>query len=317
MSSEMLSIIIPAHNTAQYLTRTLNILECQVLKNFEIIIVNDNSTDDTEKIVLSFQNEYSNIKYYKNETLKGPGLSRNLGLKHAKGNYVTFLDSDDWTDLCTYELAIDIMKKNTNCDFVIWGIKKEYNNKCSSHIRNDYKKFTTINKELALSLLCNTYSLDITISSYLGNKMFRKSFLDDNTILFKKSLFEDVAFSFQTIAYSNEIILIPNSYTHYYQRTHSIVHSFNENHIYDMFSTLSFIKDIVNTKNLYLKKDYNSLVEKCSKTLFRMIYDNIEDITELNKLLCIYFKCLFKLCSLEEILKYLDVERVKNILLNF
>lgn len=317
MCSELLSIIIPVHNTAQYLKRTLNILECQVFRNFEIIIINDNSSDDTEKIVLSFQKEYNNIKYYKNKTTKGPGLSRNFGLKHSKGNFVTFLDSDDWTDLCTYDIAIDIMHKNANCDFVIWGIKKEYNNKYSSYIRTDYKNYTVINQELALSLLCNTYSLDVTISSYLGNKMFRKSFLDNNVILFKESLFEDVAFSFQTIAYSKEIILIPNSYTHYYQRTHSIVHSFNKNHIYDMFSILSFIKDIVDTKNLHLKKDYNSLVEKCSKTLFTMMYENIEEIKELNKLLCVYFKCLFKLYSLEEILEYLDVERVKNILLYF
>jgi glycosyltransferase involved in cell wall biosynthesis len=58
MCSELLSIIIPVHNTAQYLKRTLNILECQVFRNFEIIIINDNSSDDTEKIVLSFQKEY-------------------------------------------------------------------------------------------------------------------------------------------------------------------------------------------------------------------------------------------------------------------
>lgn len=317
MSSCKLSIIIPAHNTGQYLERTLNVLECQSFKNCEIIIINDNSSDDTEKIILMLQTKYNNIKYFKNSSTIGPGLSRNFGLKHITGDYVTFLDSDDWPDLYTYELAIDIMQKSTNCDFVIWGIKKEYDNKYSSQIRTDYKTYNTINKELALSLLCNTYSLDVTISSYLGNKIFRKKFLDENTIKFKEFLFEDVVFSFETITYSKEIILIPNTYTHYYQRPYSIVHSFTEKHIYDMFSALSFIKKIVNEKYLYLKKDYASLVEKCSKTLFNMMYNNIEDHTKLNELINIYFKCLFELCSVKDILEYLDVERVKRILLSF
>lgn len=312
-----LSIIIPTYNTAQYLEQTLNVLVCQSLEGCEIIIIDDNSSDNTEKIVSDFQEKYNNIKYFKNKTNQGQGFSRNIGLEHCCGKFVTFLDSDDWPDLITYETAVNALEKNSKCDLAIWGIKNEYSNKKSSHIRTDYKVCNTINKEVALSLLCDTYSLDITVSSYLGSKIFRNSFLTSNNILFDNILFEDVVFSFKSILYAEKIMLLPNIYTHYYQRAHSIVHSFTEKHISDMFKAFAYIQEIDNAEFLRHYKDYVSLVEKCSKTLFRLLYTNIEDPIRQKELLRFYFEHLFNFCSVEQILEYMDPERIKKVLLNF
>lgn len=316
MNKCKLSIIIPAYNTDKYLEHTLNILSGQSLKEYEIIIINDNSSDSTEKVVLEYQKKISGIRYFKNSSNQGPGPSRNIGINQISGEYVTFLDSDDWPDIFAYETAVEILDVNPDSDFVIWGIKNEYNNKSSSHIRNDYKSYTSINKELAMSLLCNTYALDIAISSYLGNKIFRSDFVKRNNIFFNDFLFEDVAFSFETIACAKQILLLPNIYTHYYQRSRSIVHSFTKTHITDMFKSLTYISELVNNSFPQYKKDFDSLVEKCSKTLFRLMYDNIEDPIQINDLLCFYFDNLFTFCSIKKILKYLDHQRVKNILLN-
>lgn len=316
MNKCKLSVIIPAYNTDKYLEQTLNVLSAQSLKEYEIIIINDNSSDSTENIVLEYQKNIGNIRYFKNVSNQGPGPSRNIGINQISGEYVTFLDSDDWPDIFAYETAVDILDSNPNSDFVIWGVKSEYNNKSSSHIRNDYKSYTAINKELAMSLLCNTYALDIAISAYLGNKIFRSDFIKRNNILFSDFLFEDVAFSFETIARAKQILLLPNIYTHYYQRSRSIVHSFTKTHITDMFKSLTYISELVHNSFPQYKKDFDSLVEKCSKTLFRLMYDNIDDPIQINDLLSFYFDKLFEFCSIKKILTYLDPQRVKNILLN-
>lgn len=317
MYSYKLSVIIPTYNTAEYLERTINNLVNQSLKDCEIIIIDDNSTDNTEAIVETFKLKYKNIKYIKNDKNLGAGLSRNIGLKHSTGEYITFMDSDDWADLVTYETAVSALDRNPNCEIAIWGIKTEYNNKNSSLIRTNYEVYNTIDKDFALSLLCNTYSLDISISSYLGSKIFRSIFLKTNEITFNKLLFEDVLFSFKAIYYAQNIILLPNIYTHYYQRFPSVIHSFTKKHISDMFNVLSCVRLLIDNDFLRYKKNYASLVEKCSKTLFKILYDNITDPKEQKKLLCYYFELLFNDFNLESIFDYLDSERIKNIFLNF
>lgn len=312
-----LSIIIPAFNTAEYLERTINVLVNQNLKSIEIIIVDDNSTDNTEELVARFVSRHDTVKYICNKNRVGAGAARNIGFQYSSGEYVTFIDSDDWADLVTYETAVKALDINRDCEIAIWGIKSEYNNKCSSFIRTDYKSYSRIDRDLALSLLCNTYSIDVSISSYLGSKMFRSDFLKLNEIAFESILFEDVVFSFKSILLAQNIILLPNVYTHYYQRSHSVVHSFSEQHINDMFRAFTYVQAEPSDKYIRYRKNFASLVEKGSKTLFRMIYSNIHDPENVKKMLCCYFKQLLTFCSIAEIVEYLDFERIKNILLNY
>lgn len=122
-----LSIIIPTHNTAQYLKHTINVIINQWLKDYELIIVDDNSTDNTEEVVGHFIDKNKNIKYLKNKKNLGAGTSRNIGYKHSSGEYVTFIDSDDWADLAAYKTAVDFLDDNPDCKIAIWGIKNELN----------------------------------------------------------------------------------------------------------------------------------------------------------------------------------------------
>ncbi len=317
MNKCKLSIIIPTYNTALFLKHTINVIINQWLKDYEIIIVDDNSKDNTEEVVTSFMNKYKNIKYLKNSKNFGAGVSRNIGYEYSSGEYVTFIDSEDWADLATYETAVDFLDENPDCEIAIWGIKNEFTNQSSSFIRTDYKVCNIINKELALSLLCNTYSLDITISSYLGSKIFRSPFLKKNNIYFDDILFEDVVFSFKSILYAQKVVLLPNIYTHYYQRPNSTIHSFTEKHICDMFKAFTNIRAIIDNDFLLYKDNFSSLVEKCCKTLFKIMYDNIEEKEQQKKMLCCFFEHLLGFCSIENILDYLDPDRTKKLLLNF
>ena len=97
------SVVVPVYNTSKYLRRCLDSLVNQTLKNIEIIIVNDKSTDNSKDIIKEYENKYQNIKVIHNKINKGIGYNRNLGIEIASGKYIAFVDSDDYIDLNLYE----------------------------------------------------------------------------------------------------------------------------------------------------------------------------------------------------------------------
>ena len=90
---ELVSIITPVYNCAKFIAETINSVIAQTYINWELIIVDDCSTDDTENVVRSFQDQ--RIHYYKNVENSGAAISRNRALREAKGRWIAFLDSDD------------------------------------------------------------------------------------------------------------------------------------------------------------------------------------------------------------------------------
>ncbi|QQO29822.1 glycosyltransferase [Klebsiella michiganensis] len=97
-SNVVVSVIIPVHNAAEYISETLNTVLAQSLKDIEIIIVNDNSTDNTLGIVATIADEDSRVRIITNPSNVGGGESRNIGLRIATGEYIIFLDDDDYAD---------------------------------------------------------------------------------------------------------------------------------------------------------------------------------------------------------------------------
>ena len=99
MAIKKVSVIVPMHNGERFISRCIESILNQSYKKIELIIVDDNSTDASYKIIEKYINTYPCIKYLRNDTCRGPAISRNLGLKHASSDYVLFLDCDDWLDL--------------------------------------------------------------------------------------------------------------------------------------------------------------------------------------------------------------------------
>lgn len=108
----MVSIITPAYNSEKYIAETILSVLAQSYQNWEMIIVDDNSSDRTAEIITSFQEKDSRIKYFHNSTNKGSAFSRNLALQNAKGKWIAFLDSDDLWHPEKLEKQIEFMKKN-------------------------------------------------------------------------------------------------------------------------------------------------------------------------------------------------------------
>ena len=109
------SIITPMYNCEAFLSQTINSILNQTYKNWDLFLIDDNSTDNTLGIAQSFSNKYSNIKLLKNSTNLGAAISRNLGTEKSKGDFIAFLDADDLWKPEKLEKQLKVMKYE-NCD---------------------------------------------------------------------------------------------------------------------------------------------------------------------------------------------------------
>ena len=113
---DLVSVITPAFNSGRFVAETISSVLSQTYQNWELIIVDDGSTDETVKIVKSFQEKDNRIQLFENESNKGSAFSRNLALRNAKGKWIAFLDSDDVWHPEKLEKQIKFMTEN-NCLF--------------------------------------------------------------------------------------------------------------------------------------------------------------------------------------------------------
>ena len=111
MNNGLVSIIMPSYNTANYIGESINSVINQSYKNWELIIVDDCSTDNTDEVIKDFLKD-SRIKYLKNKENSGAAISRNKALRMAKGEWIAFLDSDDLWNHKKLEKQIKFMEQN-------------------------------------------------------------------------------------------------------------------------------------------------------------------------------------------------------------
>ena len=219
----MLSIIIPVYNSEKYLEGCLTSVVNQSLKDFEIIGVNDGSTDNSLKILEKFAEQDSRIRII-NQQNQGQGYARNAGLEAAAGDYVGFIDSDDYISPDFYEKLYkykDDIVLSTKRKFLIDGKLKT-------------KDFKAKDKNSLIMKNCNIY-----------NKIYSKEFLLNNNIKFygKTNPAEDNYFSVKAILKA-ESIKITNGGTYFYRVVEgSTIHkTFSR----DGFEILNIMKEIKN-----------------------------------------------------------------------
>lgn len=138
------SIIIPVYNSSKYLKKCLDSVFNQTYKNIEVVIINDGSTDDSEKIIKDYMKKYKNIKYFYQKN-KGQSVARNEGLKKSSGDFIMFVDSDDFIDTNMIEKLIDPMIKDekidlTFCNYYLYKNNKTTNVKIINNKNNDLIK---------------------------------------------------------------------------------------------------------------------------------------------------------------------------------
>lgn len=232
------SIIIPVYNVEKYLNKCLDSALSQTLKEVEIIAVNDGSTDNSLKILESYQDNRLRIITQDNQ---GLSAARNTGIKEAEGEYLLFLDSDDYI---SYDMAQEMYEK---------AIKEK-----AEIIICRYNQVDDDGEILYQSGITYTFTkeqhfrrvLSAQSSSMACDKVFKKSLFTDNNILFPLGLYhEDVYTTYKLFYYANNITVLEKYFYSWLKREGSISKSVSKKHIEDVE------KIIINTKIFLQKKD--------------------------------------------------------------
>ncbi len=228
----LISTIIPVYNASEFLERCLNsILKAQLVevKN-EIVLINDGSTDNSLEICYKYKDANANIEVLDQQN-QGPSAARNLGLKNSSGDYITFVDSDDYVEDNYFNVLINSIQKYNNVDIIIYGYFKKSKN--SKNINYPYFEFDKCfeHKDI-LHLLKNT--VNNTYLLFPHNKVYKRT-LFDNGIRFdnKLRLGEDAIFNLETFYYSNSIIFVKKAIYNYFDNIDSITNQKYKPYLYD------------------------------------------------------------------------------------
>ena len=213
----LISIVIPIYNAEKYLEQCLNSIKNQTYKNFEVIMVNDGSKDESETICKRFLEYDARFRYFTKEN-GGVSSARNLGLDNVKGDFITFIDSDDWIAENHLELLINSIKK-TNSDIVV-SCYKEFDNNIDTYYTIVYTKqeknllnFEKMNRDDFLTIFPKLMSINVCFNNAVA-KLFRKELV--NNLRFDTSIKygEDLDFYFslylnvESISYVDELTYV-------------------------------------------------------------------------------------------------------------
>ena len=214
------SVIVPVYNTERYLSSCLNSLVNQSLEDLEIIAVDDNSSDNSFEILKEYEWRYPDkIKVLHNEKNCGQSFSRNLGISVVKGEYIGFLDSDDYVNFEMYKSMYEGAKENDFPEVVVTGVQ---------FVKNDYYldnnfSFLQRRKGSVYEVLRSPQNV-LMESPSVCNKLFWKDIVFDDDFLNGK-MWEDVAFSFSKMFNANRILRFNNPDYFYRRRIDSGVSS--------------------------------------------------------------------------------------------
>lgn len=243
------SIIVPVYNTLNYLRECLDSLVNQTLSDIEIIVVNDGSPDESENLIKEYAKKYSSIKYYKK---KNGGLSsaRNFGIKHATGEYIGFVDSDDYVDVTMYEKLYD-KAISTKSDIVCCQITYLYNNQVCHHFKN---------KEMFLKSIKESPQILNQVKSYAWNKLYKKEIW--NKFTFPNQYFEDSAIIYNVLNEANKIDIVDEGLYYYRKDVSSSITKKKDEATYDIFKSCDNILKCYNKykDNTKLKECVNNII---------------------------------------------------------
>lgn len=240
------SVIVPVFNTEKYLEKCLNSLINQTLQDIEIICVNDGSTDKSADIIKKFTNKDSRFKLINQENKK-QGAARNTGMKIAKGEYIGFVDSDDWVDLEYYEKLYNAAKRH-NFDIALGTnvrVKKNIN-----------KKRLNITKEKEYTSIQEKFDVNIQWKNPCPtNKIYKRDLFLKHNITWPEGVYcEDRIFTLKAVYFANGIVSVPNVNYYYFNNPNSTVNKHKIKH----FKKLRTDKNNANKEILFFLKEHNA-----------------------------------------------------------
>ena len=223
----LISIIVPIYNVEKYLKRCIDSIINQTYKKLEIILVDDGSKDNSGKICDKYAKKDIRIKviHKKNE---GVSEARNVGLKVSTGEYIGFVDADDYIEPNMYEEMSDNLKEN-NADIVICDYNTNDREKQRKTKQEKNHKYTNNIEIISKDEACNKLFFDYSCRGFLWNKLYKRDILCNagKIILFDKNIkiLEDLVYNYIIFQNANKIVYNHHPFYNYIQREDSVLNS--------------------------------------------------------------------------------------------
>lgn len=251
------SIIVPIYNVEQYLRECIDSLVHQTYQNIEILLVHDGSKDRSDLIMEEYKQKYPHIvkTFYKENG--GLADARNYGLQYATGDYVCFVDSDDYVDTAMVE---ELLKKatETGADVVIADLTFYY---------EDHSRPSFVSKALNTSFGVDIHKAVFMSAMYACSKIYRRSLFTEHQLQYPKGLwYEDIPVTSMIFALADKIAYLDKPLYFYRQREGSIMNSKYDPRMYHIFDILDLAKEnVLKTGKLqqYQKEFEYLIIEQC------------------------------------------------------
>lgn len=266
----MISVIVPVYNVEPYLRKCLDSIVNQTYRDLEILVIDDGSTDGSGKICDEYAEKDERVKVFHTKN-RGLSCVRNLGLDEAKGEWIGFVDSDDWIEPDMYECLLS-RAEETGADVVECGVFLEYRNRRLENTKEDV-------------LLTGTGAVNALLQGKLSNTVWSKlwnkgCFLG---VRFPESrIFEEYAVTYRLLYSADKVGTIPLSRYHYTQRLSGISKKHNMKGLTDLWLSnkerYDFLRDIVS------QYYYQELLRSCAFSIARTwLYYNDCDLDDKKK----------------------------------
>ena len=262
------SVIVPIYNVEAYLTKCLDSIINQTLKDIEIILVNDGSTDGSKKIIQEYKKKDKRIISLEKEN-GGQGSARNLGLKKAKGDYIVFVDSDDWIENdmleIMYNKALSCQSDIVVCDY--YKVKDDVKESC--------KAFDTYGTSLMENCILN--------SSGPCWKMIKRNIIIDNNLYFPEGIiYEDYAVVPLYFLFADKISYVERPLYNYFIRKGSTMNQEFNNKLYDIVDATNILFRRLEQYGFPYYQEYEYFI---IKNIFREAYIRLKEFDEGYKVL--------------------------------
>lgn len=217
MSKVMITVVVPIYNMEAYIDRCMSMLLNQTYPMYEILLVDDGSTDNSTQICEKYVQKYSNKVRYIHKKNGGLSSARNCGIDHARGQYIIFPDPDDWVELDYLERLAELRNIYPNA-LVCTGYIVEYESGGAIHTEKDTMQ--VFNQRKGLLRLIQTPA----IGGFAWNKLYDIRIIQNNQMRFLDDVGtkEDLDFAARYVKHIDEVVYAPNYVTyHYFQRVGS------------------------------------------------------------------------------------------------
>lgn len=248
MNADKITVVVPVYNCEKYLDECVSSILNQTYKNIEIILVDDGSTDSSGSICDSFCDRYANIKVIHMEN-KGVSSARNAGIEASAGEWITFVDSDDYVDpnMCEYAYQ---SAAASGCDVVMWNITKHESDAVYDlkPIKEEKRKFSKeeYDKLYQMVLTGKTPTGDTPISvrgPYC--KLIKKEIAQQCRFPQSLSFSEDWCFMLQILEHSKTLFYINENFYHYIVRKNSLCNHFDYDYYKKIYKFINWINDYI------------------------------------------------------------------------